>query len=192
MGVKVEIDRHDWGSLRSLTGQDSLILRAALLDLCESVSDGDVDLAVQRIEDETVTQGLLSESSAAAARCLVHGIYSFSDYALAGTLDTLAIIASGGNAMVQAQAGEIAKECLKEIYLGFPAYCEILEVSNDVDCRSSVIDLLLICGLNNPDLRPTVKFTLQSAMNSGDMVELGDLIAASLAELDQVCGKGRL
>nr|WSX49679.1 hypothetical protein OG409_12415 [Streptomyces sp. NBC_00974] len=184
--MKVEIDRHDWGSLRSLWAEDSLILRAALLGLREAVSEDDVDLAVQRVEDETVTQGALSESSAAAARCLVHGIYGFVGYSLTRVLETLGIIASEGQRLLQAQAGETAKECLKSISLGFPAYCEILETSKNIDCRSSAVDLLLICGLNDPDLRSAAKFALQSARTSGDLVELNDLIVASIAELDQV------
>ncbi|MFJ2809008.1 hypothetical protein [Kitasatospora sp. NPDC087271] len=184
--MKVEIDRHDWSSLRSLWAEDSLILRSALIDLREAVSDDDVDLAVQRIEDESVSPGTLSESSAAAARCLVHGIYSFNGHTLARALETLAIIASEGHKQLQSQAGEITKECLKGILLGFPAYCEILEMSKNIDCRSSAIDLLLICGLNDPDARPAAKFALESARTSGDLVELSDLISASLAELDQV------
>ncbi|MCD2466420.1 hypothetical protein MBT42_23045 [Streptomyces sp. MBT42] len=184
--MKVEIDRHDWSSLRSLRAEDSLILRAALIDLCEAASDDDVDLAVQRIEDESVSPGVLAEASAASARCLVHGVYSFSGLALARVLETLAIIASEGHRQLQSQAREIAKGCLDGILLGFPAYCEILEMSKDVDCRSSAIDLLLICGLNDPDARPAAKFALESARASDGLVELSDLISASLAELDQV------
>ncbi|MFB8167418.1 hypothetical protein ACFC60_05620 [Kitasatospora purpeofusca] len=183
--MKVEIDRHDWTSLRSLWAEDSLILRAALIDLCEAVSDGDVDLAIQRIEDESVSPGTLSESSAAAARCLVHGIYSFNGHSLTRALETLAIIASEGHKQLQAQTREIAKECLRGILLGFPAYCEVLDISKNIDCRSSAIDLILICGLNDPDVRPAAKFALESAMTSDDLVEMSDLISNSLTELDQ-------
>ncbi|MPY56796.1 hypothetical protein [Streptomyces spongiae] len=184
--MKVEIARHAWGSLKSLGGEDSLILRAALCDLCEAASDGDVDLAIQRIEDEAVTQGLLSESSAAAARCLVHGLYTLTGYALARSLETLAAIASGSPAPAQTAARTISERCLKEASLGFPAYCEILETSRDIDCRSAAIDLILMCGLYDPYLRPAARFALQSAISSGSLTELDDLMAASLAELDQV------
>ncbi|GAA3809715.1 hypothetical protein ACFS5L_44425 [Streptomyces phyllanthi] len=183
--MKVEIDRHDWGSLRSLNGEDSLILRAALCDLCEATSDSDVDLAIQRIEDEAVTQGLLSESSAAAARCLVHGLYTLTGYALVRSLETLAAIASGGPAPARAATRTTVKRCLEEVSLGFPAYCEILESSRDIDCRSAAIDLLLMCGLHDPVLRPAARFALQSAISSGTLVELDDLMAASLAELER-------
>ncbi|MFF5280643.1 hypothetical protein [Streptomyces sp. 62] len=183
--MRVEIARHDWSLLRSLWREDSLVLRAALLELCEAVSETDVDLAVQRIEDETAAQGDLSESSAAAARCLVHGTYSLNGYALARSLETLSVIGSVALTMLLSGAGAIAEKCLREIRIGFPAYCEILETSKSLDCGSSAVDLLLVCGLSDAGLRPVARFALQAAMDSGDLAELGDLISASIAELDQ-------
>lgn len=163
-----------------------MVLYSALIELCEAVSEDDVDLAVQRIESETVAPGALSDSSAAAARCLVYGIYGFTGNVLVRVLETLAVIASVGNVLAQSRAGGVAEECLKDISLGFPAYCEILEISQSIDCKSSAIDLILVCGLHDPRLRSAAKFALQSASSSGDLIELGDLIAASLVELDQV------
>lgn len=184
--MKVEISRHDWSSLRSLWGEDSLVLRSALIELCEAISEDDVDLAVQRIEGETVAPGMISDSSAAAVRCLVYGIYGFTGNILVRVLETLAVIASAGSALAQSQAGGAAERCLKEIFLGFPAFCEILEISQNIDCKSSAIDLILVCGLHDPHLRSAAKFSLHSARSSGELIELGDLIAASLAELDQI------
>ncbi|MGW6739504.1 hypothetical protein ACWGDX_01970 [Streptomyces sp. NPDC055025] len=114
----------------------SLILRAALLDLGAAVSDHDVDLAVRRIEDEVIAQGRLSEFSAAAARCLVHGLWTFTGHALGRALETPAPTSSGNAAWDDPHSAGRASvgECLKEVSLGFPANCEILEVSKDTDC----------------------------------------------------------
>ncbi|MFD5920938.1 hypothetical protein ACFVYP_29575 [Kitasatospora sp. NPDC058201] len=185
--MKVEIDRHDWGSLRSSNGDHSLVLRAALLDLNEATSDRDVDLSIDRIEDEAITQGRLAESSPAATRCLVHGVSSLTGYALERTLETLTMISSGIEtpATSDAAGGASARECMKEISLGFPAYCEILKLSEDIDCRSSAIDLILMCGLHNLHLRTAARSALSSAISSAELAELSDLISASLTELEQ-------
>ncbi|MFF7253694.1 hypothetical protein [Streptomyces microflavus] len=183
--MKVEIARHNWSSLRSLWGEDSLVVRAALLDLSDATSDTDVDMAVQRIEDEVVAPGLLSDSSAAAARCLVHGIYTLTDYRLTRALETLAVIASEGSMQTQSGGSPVAEECLREVCLGFTSYCEILEISKNIDCRSSAIDLLLICGIHDPRSKPAAKSALDAAMTAEDLYDLRDLIAASRAELEQ-------
>lgn len=183
--MEVELSRHDWARLRSFAG-DSMMLAPELRKLAAATTRGDADMAFRRVEGATLDLGRLSESSAAVASCLVHALWKCSDEAEGYILELLSLIAGAESDYPESESlGHVSyEECMRSVELGFPVYCEVLELSSDESLIVSAIDLVALCGASNPSLRPAARYVLESAKTRGPSSKHAELIENSLAELD--------
>ncbi|MET9223805.1 hypothetical protein ABZX65_34275 [Streptomyces sp. NPDC003300] len=74
-------------------------------------------------------------------------------------------------------------ECMKEISLGYPAYVEILETSATLDSRTACVDLILMCGLFDSELRSRSIYFLESAQGMDGLEGNAGVISSSIEEL---------
>jgi hypothetical protein len=182
--MELELRRHSWGSLQGVSG-DARSLEGALRELANADSREVALAAAGRIERVVFAQGLLTQASTALASGLVHCLWrcsGFSEDLVLGLLsDISAAVASEEDPNIYGPTSEA--ECMKEISLGYPAYVEILEMGATLDSRTACIDLILMCGLFDTELRSRSVYFLESAQGLAGLEGHGALIAASIEEL---------
>jgi hypothetical protein len=181
--MEVELARHDWDSLRTFAGNGSG-LPNAIRALVRAQSRDEAEHAYRRLDN--VIQGRLSQSSSAVASCLVHGLFVATDVGRDFILDLLAEISGGYDDHVDEElVGPVSRQdCMREIARGFPLYCEVLEAGGN----PSSIDLILMCGHADPQLRGRAAYVLGAALTNRAVAKYHQLIATSLAELKDVDG----
>jgi hypothetical protein len=177
--MEFELGRHSWGSLQGVVG-DAGVLEGAIRELAYADSRERALDAAHRIERVTFAQGLLSQASS-----LVNCLWRCSDYSedlVLGLLSDLSgAVASEEEPSVYGPVSQA--ECMREISLGYPAYVEILETGSALDSRTACIDLILMCGLFNRELRSRSVYFLESARGLLGLEGQARLIAASIEEL---------
>jgi hypothetical protein len=175
-----EMSKHAWDSLRSFRGS-STTLPDAIRSLVRADSDDEADAAYWAIDNVTLVQGRLSQSSVAVAASLVAGLGVSTRLAKGYIIDLLAQISGGYDDHVDlASVGPVSwSDCMREIAEGFDVYLTML----DVEGNSSCVDLILMCATFDPALRARAVETFQHILSSGDFPDIQDLVAASLAEL---------
>jgi len=185
--VEAEIARHDWGSLRNYAGR-SEFLPAAVRRLCSATSAEDARFAFEAVDAATVVQGRLSQAAVAVASCLAYSLRHADAQAPAvpRILLMLSIIAAGTDEWADRDGvGPLdVSACMEHVLTGFSRYCELLESSDDVEVVLSSIDLVCMCGTDDPALREPARTALRAArlrqLTPGVVV----LVENSLAELD--------
>lgn len=177
--MEIELSRHDWLELRCFAAS-AAGLRDAVRDLVYADSREAASAAVARINNVTIVQGRLSQSSVAVAACLVQGLSVAVGPAREAIVDLLAEISGGYDDHVDlALVGPISyQDCIQEISLAFPVYCELVELGNP-----SAIDLVLMCGLNVLGLRARAEFVLAAASGIQGLGQHRDLLLDSLQDL---------
>lgn len=185
--MEVEINRHNWEYLRVFAG-NAKNLPGALRQLAYAITESEADAAFRLIEGAISDQGLLSESCLAVSSCLVHALWRCSDVAEGRILELLAIVAGGSDILSEdSPIGDAGiTGCMEVIKLGFPVYCENLELSSDLSKVVSTIDLVLACGLSDAALRDPAKASLGAALTRSYSDGIIRLARSSLADLNEV------
>lgn len=181
--MEIELARHDWARLRSFG--DSAALPEAIRALARSVDQESALAAYWRIDGVALVDGCLTEAAAAVTPAIVQSLSRISAVALPHALELLTQISGGYVHEPESQGlGPVTLAgCVKDIALAFPLICELLESMDDVQVRSSCIDLIMGCGLYVEDLRERAKYVLSSALNLPNIEPCRRLIENSLAEL---------
>lgn len=179
-GLEKEIAKHEWSSLHSFHGSsDDLPDAIRALVYAESIDEAEA--AYWRLDNVTILQGRLSQSSAAVASSLTCGLHSASGPGRSYILDLLAQISGGYEDHVDIESvGPISRQiCMEGIIAGFDTYCAILNSEGNSSC----VDLVLMCGLFDLELRSKAVDTLRRMLHVDDFPEIRDLISVSLVEL---------
>jgi hypothetical protein len=182
--VEVEFARHDWPSLRNYLGRPD-ILHPAVRGLCSASSAEEARHAFEVVDSATVLQGRLAQAATAVASCLTHALCSASDAALTRILLMLSIIGAGTDEWAERDgvgpADKVA--CMAHVMLGFPFYCEVLESTSQVETKLPAIDLVCMCGTDNPHLTEAAIAALRAARLRESDPGVIALIENSLLEL---------
>lgn len=175
------LNKWDWSSLRSFGGRSESLTDAIRALICAESSDA-ANRAYWQIDNVTMIQGRLSQSSQAVASCLVASLPSASAWSLPLALDLLAQISGGYENHVDAdQVGPASRAgCMSEIVAGFDFYCRSLRDEGN----SSAIDLILMCALFDISLRDAAIEEFKSSLDLFGESPVRGLIEASLEELE--------
>lgn len=182
--MEVELARHNWPRLKSL--RDSSALPEAIRALVDAKSVEVAEAAYWRIDNVAVVDGCLTQSAGPVASCVVQSLSLLSAPALTCALELLSQISGGYvHESPNENLGPITvEECVVEISLAFPFYCEVLESSQDERARAASIDLIMMCGLYVRTLRQRAKYVLESVLIFPDIGKLKRLIVNSLNDLE--------
>ncbi|WNV89662.1 hypothetical protein [Umezawaea sp. Da 62-37] len=182
--MEIELARHNWPELRSFA--DSATLPDSIRALAVASDKESARLAYWRIDNVALLDGCLTQSAVAVAASLVQALTAMSPPALAYALELLAQI-SGGYVHEPEDQGlgpVTVEECVREISLAFPYFCELLETSGSSQARASCVDLIMACGLREGYLKERARHVLVSALELPEIRSHRELILNSLRELE--------
>lgn len=179
--LDTEIASYDWRRLRSFSA-DSSTLPAAIKDLARAETEKDARVAYWHIDNVTLVQGRLSESTPAVVSCIVAALPAASTAGRTYMLDLLAAIAGGYDDHIDvAQVGPVsAKECVRRMLPAISLYVDELRREGNPSC----VDILLMCGMYEERIRNRVASVLTDAQTLDSCARIRDLLETSLAELD--------
>jgi hypothetical protein len=182
--MEVELGRHDWLNVRTYLGSSD-VLASAVRALCYAASAEEARRAFEIVESATVVQGRLAQSATAVASCLSHALYVANEAALPRVLLMLSVIAAGSDEWADRDGVGPAshRACMAHVLGGFPTYCEVLENSGSVEARLPAIDLICMCGADNPLLTAAAIAALTAARQREGDTGVVALIDNSLEEL---------
>ncbi|WP_152991244.1 MULTISPECIES: hypothetical protein [unclassified Frankia] len=182
--MEIELARHDWAGLRSFA--DSAALPDAIRDLAGATDKEAARSAYWRIDSVALVDGCLTQATVPVAACVVQSLTQLSVPALDYALELLAQISGGYVHEPEDQGlGPVSiEECIGEISLAFPFFCELLETSSSSQIRVTCVDLIYCCGYHQSALKGRAKYVLSSALEIPEMQSHRELIVNSLLELE--------
>jgi hypothetical protein len=181
--MEIELKRHQWSALRSFS--DSSEIPDALRALYAAHDEGSARQAYWRIDSVTISDGCLTQSTPAVSSVIVQSLPFLSESSLIYALELLSQI-SGGYVHEPSEQGlgpVALEDCIKEISLAFPFYCELVERSTNDQIRSACVDLIAACGSVDEGLIDRSRFVLRKALDLPATEHLRKLIVNSLREL---------
>lgn len=179
--LKGELERYDWRRLKSFVG-DASSIPAAILDLVSAPSPEVAKHAYWRIDNVAIVQGRLSQSAEPLSRCLVRGLPVATPDARRYVIDLLATIAGGYDDHVDInEVGPVSiAACIEPMIESLDLFERELSDNGDPSC----VDILLMCGLHDSDIRERVRSDFRRALDNPLSAPIQDLIQNSLTDLD--------
>jgi len=177
-----ELERFDWGSLRSARSA------AALPDAIETLRTADTDdLAKQaywRIDNEVVVQGELFEAAFPTACCLIAALGSCTEASRARIVELLFQLATGTphSSEVARGAVELHHLCRREVLRAAPLIFESFERAPPASLDLWV-DLLIVFSEEDKSLAPRVQWYLGRARRLEVHAGLRESLQRAIADL---------
>ncbi|NBH08282.1 hypothetical protein [Amycolatopsis sp. SID8362] len=181
--MEIELARHNWAGLRSFA--DSATLPDAVRALVAANDTESAKAAYWRIDNVALLDGCLTEAATAVAASVVQALSRLSEPSLAYALELLAQI-SGGYVHKPSEQGlgpVSVEECVHEVSLAFPFFCELLEVSGVSQICASCVDLITSCGRYERTLTERARYVLSGALDLPGLQSHRELILDSLRDL---------
>ena len=177
-----QVDNFDWKNLRS--ANSSVKLPEAIQTLAISDNDDELDDAYWEIDNESIVQGVLFQSSLAVVICLLSILESCKALARPYILELLVQFICGEPSQSEIEHGNdnLLANIRNEVLKYFPLFILLAKNTNESE-KALCIDIIGVCALEDSSLKPQVNELLVCLKDRFEQDCVNELVENWLAEL---------